>query len=209
MAWTWLYPGTPVTRSYKDWENEGWIRKNTQTTRLWFSDSRCFGVMKNQKIKRTYGGAKKLFAILQKSEKYEWAKPVSLIWKFADSLTYRNCSITKIDFLINWHLTFSFCILFWLWSVLQHCNSFWLWRCPWSFENGHRVHCGLHQWYPQVNSHQQWWYLTRTSSRCEKNPEMNTTLRCGNGQSLLMCTVILCKMPCDQKYKKEAGLAHI
>ena len=40
-------------------------------------------------------------------------------------------------------------------------------------------------------------YLPRTPSCCETNPEINW---------LLMCTVIVCKMPCNQKYKKEAGV---
>ena len=34
--------------------------KNAQTVRLSFSESRCFGVMKNQKIKKIYGDPKKL-----------------------------------------------------------------------------------------------------------------------------------------------------
>ena len=40
-------------------ENEGWIRKNAQATRLCFSESRYFGETKNQKIKKIYGGPKK------------------------------------------------------------------------------------------------------------------------------------------------------
>ena len=36
-----------------------------------------------------------------------------------------------------------------LWH-LQHCNAFKLWCYSWSFEHGHRVHCGRHQWHPQV-----------------------------------------------------------
>ena len=42
------------------WEYEGWIRKNAQTKRLCFSESRCSGEMKNQKIKKIYGDPKKL-----------------------------------------------------------------------------------------------------------------------------------------------------
>ena len=52
-------------------------------------------------------------------------------------------------------------------------------------------------------------YLPRTPSRCEKNPEMNTTLRCGNVRSLSTCTVIVCKCLAIKNTKKRPGLAHI
>ena len=48
-------------------------------------------------------------------------------------------------------------------------------------------------------------YLPRTPSRCEKNPEMNTTLRCGNVRSLSTCTVIVCKCLAIKIQKRGRG----
>ena len=127
-------------------------------------------------------------------------------------IAIRNSSLSSFKINCLFEISVTNCTIvtyYWLFYWLQHCNSFWLWRCPWSFKNGHRVHCGLRQWYPQVNSHQQWWYLPRTPSRCEKNPEMNTTLRCGNVQSLSTCTVMTCKCLAIKNTKKRPGLAHI
>ena len=56
------------------WENEDWIRKNAQAKILCFSESRYYGVMKNQKIKKIYGDPKKLSSF-ENARKLAFSQP--------------------------------------------------------------------------------------------------------------------------------------
>ena len=92
-----IFGGSVVVRGpqsiFTVWENEGWIRKNTQATRLCFSDSRCFGEMKNQKIKKIYGGPKKLSSF-KNAGKLAFSQPS---FNAATSLCTKKFIISKLQ----------------------------------------------------------------------------------------------------------------
>ena len=81
---------------------------------------------------------------------------------------------------------------------------------PWSFENGHRVHCGLHQWYPQFNSQQQWCITTKYSLPLWEEPgsvQHIRTLHCDAEMlNQLLRVLSLLVNALQSKYNKEAGV---
>ena len=138
---------------------------------------------------------------------------VLVLEKFGIVIAIRNSSLSSFKINCLFEISVTNCTIvtyYWLFYWLQHCNSFWLWRCPWSFKNGHRVHCGLHQWYPQVNkspavvhTYQGLPPAVRRTRRwtLHYNAEMFNRL--------LMLTVIVCNSLAIKNTKKRPGLAHI
>ena len=77
---------------------------------------------------------------------------------------------------------------------------------PWSFKNGHRVHCGLHQWDPQVNkspavvhTYQGLPPAVRRTRR--RTPHYDAEML----NRLLMYTVIVCKCLAIKNTKRGQG----